>query len=183
MDNGASSYRRFIHGDDAGLADIIDEYYDGLTFYLNTYVRNLNTAEELAEDTFVKLATKKPRFNGKSSFKTWLYSIGRNIAADSLRHNSKRDIVPIDEFSDMIANGDDEIEQSYLLEERKIIIHRAMQRLKLEYRQVLWLTYFEELSNKEVAQIMKKSLNSIEHLVSRARQSLKAELEKEDFIL
>ena len=86
MDNGASSYRRFRdNGDVHGLDEIIIEYSDGLILYLTSVVGNIQTAEELAEDTFVLLGTKKPKFREKSSFKTWLYAIGRNIAIDHLR--------------------------------------------------------------------------------------------------
>ncbi len=68
MDNGASSYRRFLGGDDSGISEIVGEYKDGLILYLNKYVGNIYTAEELAEDTFFRLITKKPRFSGKSTF-------------------------------------------------------------------------------------------------------------------
>ena len=70
MDNGASSYRRFRDkGDESGLAEIISDYNDGLIFYLTSIVGNIHTAEDLAEDTFVLLGTKKPRDKGKGSFK------------------------------------------------------------------------------------------------------------------
>ena len=62
MDNGASSYRRFCNeGDDSGLVEIIVNYRDGLILYLNSFVGNIHIAEELAEDTFVLLGTKKPK--------------------------------------------------------------------------------------------------------------------------
>ena len=57
-----------------------------------------------------------------------------------------------------------------------------MDSLKPDYRQVLWLTYFEELSNKETAAVMKKTVHSIETLVYRARNALKKQLEKEGFV-
>ncbi len=88
MDNGASSYRRFLDGDDEGLAEIIKIYNAGLTLYLNSFVNNLSVADELSEDTFVKIGVKKPHFSGKSSFKTWLFAIGRNIAVDYIRKTS-----------------------------------------------------------------------------------------------
>lgn len=69
MDSGADSYRRFLDGDDEGLAEIVREYKDGLILYLNGYVNNLHIAEELAEDTFFRLITRKPKFSGKSTFK------------------------------------------------------------------------------------------------------------------
>ncbi len=59
MDNGASSYRRFRdNGDESGLVEIIRDYKDGLILYLNSFVGNIYTAEELAEDTFVRLGIK-----------------------------------------------------------------------------------------------------------------------------
>ena len=68
MDNGADNYRRFLDGDDKGIVEIVGDYKDGLILYLNGYVNNIYIAEELTEDTFFRLITKKPRFSGKSSF-------------------------------------------------------------------------------------------------------------------
>lgn len=182
MDSGSCNYRRFRDdGDESGLVEIIREYKDGLIFYLNSIVGNIHTAEELAEDTFVLLGTKKPRDKGKGSFKTWLYTIGRNIAIDNLRRNKACREVSDAEYSN-IAADEESLEESYLSEERKITIHKALNNLKTEYRQVLWLMYFEELSTKETALVMKKSVHSIETLVYRARKSLKLALEKEGFI-
>lgn len=181
MDNGASSYRRFLDGDDSGFVEIIRDYKDGLIFYLNGYVGNICIAEDLTEDTFVKLITRKPKFSGKSSFKTWLYAIGRNIALDYVKRNPKMAELSIDVCQELTSE-EEELECSYMQTERKIIVHRALRRLKPEYRQILWLIYFEEFSNKEAAVIMKKSVHNIETLVYRARQSLKKELDKEGFV-
>ena len=181
MDNGASSYRRFRDdGDESGLAEIIRDYKDGLIFYLNSFVGNIHVAEELAEDTFVLLGTKKPKNKGKGSFKTWLYTIGRNLAIDSFRRRSRMAEASIDDYPDL-ADEENDFEESYLREERKIIIHRALRTLKSEYQQILWLIYFEELTAKEAARIMKKSINATEVLASRARKSLKSQLEMGGF--
>lgn len=177
MDTGASSYRRFLDGDDNGLAEIIKTYNDGLTLYINSLVNDLSAADELSEDTFVKLGVKRPRFSGRSSFRTWLYAIGRNTAIDYLRKASGRPTVPIDDLAEQ--PDEDTVEKAYLKEERKIVLHKAMRGLRTEYRQVLWLIYFEGLSAAEAAKVMKKSVHGIENLVSRARQALKSELERE----
>ena len=68
MDNGASSYRRYLDGDDKGLSEIVGDYKDGLILYLNQFVNNFCVAEELTEDTFFRLITKKPKFSGKQFF-------------------------------------------------------------------------------------------------------------------
>ncbi|SEK29423.1 hypothetical protein SAMN02910353_00389 [Ruminococcus sp. YRD2003] len=56
MDNGASSYRRFLAGDREGLAEIVREYSDGLILYINSFVKNICVSEELMEDVFVEIA-------------------------------------------------------------------------------------------------------------------------------
>ena len=182
MDNGASSYRRFRdEGDESGLVEVIRDYKDGLIFYLNGFVGNIHTAEELAEDTFVLLGTKKPKDKGKGSFRTWLYTIGRNVAIDYLRRNAKAAQISAYDCAELVGE-EESLELSYIREERKITVHRAMRMLKPEYRQILWLIYFEEFSNKEAAKIMKKSIHNIETLVYRARKSLKSQLESEGFV-
>ncbi len=180
MDNGAGSYRRFLDGEDDGLTEIVEEYKDGLILYLNSYVGNLYVAEELTEDTFFRLITKKPKFSGKSTFKSWLYAIGRNVAVDYIRHNSKQIAAPIED----IANYRSEeycLERSYIKNEEKNAVYNALTELAPDYRNVLWLVYFEDFSNREAAMILKKSDRQIKNLLYRAKQSLKSILEKEGF--
>ena len=180
MDNGACSYRRFLDGDDEGLILIIKDYKDGLILYLNGYVNNIYVAEEIMEDTFFKLAVKKPKFNERCSFKTWIYTIGRNVAIDYIRHNSRVSVSSIEDMENYLKD-ETNIENQYIKNERKIILHKAMSDLKPEYYQVLWLCFFEEFSNEEIAQIMGKSKRQIENLLYRAKQSLKSLLDKEGF--
>ena len=181
MDNGASSYRRFRHeGDESGLIEIIHNYRDGLILYLNSIVHDLHAAEELAEDTFVLLGTKKPKDKGTASFKTWLYTIARNLAVSHLRRQARKKEVSLDDCMPWVDDND--LETDYIKEEEKRTVHQAMQRLKSEYRQVLWLVYFDDFSHKEVAALMKTSVHNVDTLVYRARNALKIQLEKEGFI-
>ena len=133
------------------------------------------------EDTFVRLVVKKPKFSARYSFKTWLYTIGRNVAIDYLRHNSKTVLVSEEELQR--AESDEAgLEQSYLQEEQRIMLHRAMGKLKSEYQQVLYLSFFEDFDNAQIAVVMKKSKRQIENLMYRAKMSLKSELDKEGFV-
>ena len=166
--------------DESGLVDIIRQYRDGLIFYLYSIVADLVIAEELAEDVFVLLGTKKPKDNGKGSFKTWLYTIGRNKALNYIKKQKRHPEISVEDCPEM-ADDSFLLETMHILEDRKLHLHRAMQTLKPEYRQILWLVYFEELSLKDAAAIFKKSVHSTETLVYRARKSLKQQLEKEGF--
>ncbi|MDE5862301.1 MAG: sigma-70 family RNA polymerase sigma factor [Ruminococcus sp.] len=179
MDNGAVSYRRFLDGNDEGMVEIIRDYKDGLILYLNGITGNILLAEEIMEDTFFKLVVRKPKFSGRSSFKTWLYAIGRNSAIESLRKRSRFSDKSFDEYTDLADELS--IEKEYLIEEQKIALHRALQKLNPDYRQVLYLVFFENFSNAETAKIMHRTRRQVENLLYRAKQSLKSELEKEGF--
>lgn len=176
---GNDAYKRYLNGDDKALMDIIREHKNGLTMYLNSYVHNLSLADELCCETFVRLADKKPKFREDSSFKTFLYGIGRNVALEYIRHNKKHITEPLDEAAEM-PDGID-LEKAFLLKERNRQLYAAIRNLKPEYAQALWLMYFEDLSNTEIAAVMKKSLSAVKVLLHRARPALKAELEKEGF--
>jgi RNA polymerase sigma-70 factor (ECF subfamily) len=178
MENGASSYRRFLDGDDQSFLEIIRDYKDGLIFYLDSFTRNIHTAEELMEETFVRLVIKKPKYVESASFKTWLYTIARHVAVDWIRKNSRFGLVPLDEVANYLPDEAD-LEREYLREERKIALHRAMRKLNPDYAQVLWLAFFEELSNGEIAAVMNKTKRQIEKMLYRAKQALKTELNKE----
>lgn len=179
MERGIDSYRRFLQGDDNGLAEIICTYKDGLIFYLNGFVNDLNAAEELTEETFVKLVMKRPHFLQNSAFKTWLYTIGRNTAIDYLRRGKKTE-VPLEDCPQLCAE-EVSLEQSYIRQENKIMLHRCMKRLKPEYQQVLWLAYFEGFSYQQIGRIMRKTTHSVETLAYRARLALKKILTQEGF--
>ena len=181
MDNGASSYRRFQNGDDNEIVEIIRDYKDGLILYLNGFVSNIHTAEELMEDTFVKIAIKKPRFSGKSSFKTWLYAIARIVALDYIRKNKRIKEVSIEDYREIIRDEED-LEKAYFKEEQKFLLHKSLRKLNPDYRQVLYLVYFEGFTNDEVASVMKKNKRQVENLIYRAKQSLKVQLDKEGFV-
>ncbi len=180
MDNGVSSYRRFLEGDDTGIVEIIRDYKDGLMLFLNRYVNNIHIAEDLAEDTFFKLVVKKPKFTAKCSFKTWLYTIGRNTAINYVKRADKISNIPFEDL-DRISVDEKSIENEYLKKEQKIIVYRALSEIKADYSQVLYLKFFEDLSNEQIAVVMKKSKRQIENLIYQAKLSLKSELEKEGF--
>ena len=180
MDIGADGYSRFLGGDNAGLEDIIAEYKESLVLYLVGFCGNMTDAEELMEDVFVKLVVDKPAFKGKSSFKTWLFAIAGNVARDHLRRIKRHKNVSLSEASE-IPSDEEDLLRDHFQDENKIMVRRCMDKLKPEYKQVLYLSYFEGFSNTDTARIMKKTNRQIENLLYRAKKSLENELRKEGF--
>lgn len=179
MDNGAEYYRCFLNGDKEALNKLIHEYWDGLALYLSSLFDSFTEAEEMAEETFLKLYTDKPKFSGKSTFKTWLYSVGRNTALYHIRKRKNRHETSIEDNFDISDKAD--IENSHVKAEDKKQLLKAMEKLNPDYRQVLYLVYFEEFTNTETAKIMGKSERQVRNLLYRSKQTLKEILLREGF--
>ena len=178
MDNGASSYHRFLEGDESGFDELLDLYQDNLIFFINRFVHNLTVAEDLAEDSFLELLIHKQRFNFKTSLKTYLFTIGRNKALNYLKHESKFRSVSLEDASRELSDLTS-LEESVLSEERKRLVNSAINELKDDYRAVIHLVYFEDLSYEEAARVLKKNKKQTENLVCRARNALRITLGKE----
>lgn len=177
MDSGENSYRRFLNGDEEAFRNIIELYKDSLIFFVNRYVHDYDAAEDIAEDAFVQLIIHRHRYNFKTSLKTYLFTIGRNKAISYLRHASRRADVSVESIE--VPDGEC-LEEKLLLEERKLALHCALDELKEEYRVVLHLIYFEDMSYEEAGRVMKKSLKQVTNLVYRAKKALRDRLGKDE---
>lgn len=174
-------YKRFVDGDISGFEELVLEYKNMLIFFLNRYVQDLNIAEDIAQDAFVDIYVYKERYNGKTCFKTYLFTIGRNKAIDYIRKNKHMQyMVNIEEQSE-ISSEENELINYVIKNENKELIAHALERMKKEYARVLILIDFEEFSYKEAANVLGKTTSQVKVLVHRARKSLRIILEEEGF--
>lgn len=180
MDHGAGSYRRFLEGDETALVEIVSQYRPGLQNYIYSIVNNITVAEDLTEETFVKLFTKKPKNKGTASFKTWLYAIGRNLALDWRRKNPQGKYISIDEIRNLESDVR-ELTELYCMDEERKAVREALNHINPDYRNVLLLFYFEDFDVAEIAKILKKTKKNTSVLLHRAKNALKNQLQKENF--
>ncbi len=181
MDRGAQNYRRYLSGEDAGLVELVTDYKDPLFRFLCGYLRDESIAEELTEEVFFRLAVKKPHFRGTSNFRTWLFSIGRNLSLDHLRRQKRREILPLAEVESLLPHREN-VADTYEKKERLQQLHSALAKLPKAQREVLHLAYFSGLSADGIATVIGKSRRGAESLLYRARKRLKAELEEGGFV-
>lgn len=171
MDNGACSYRRFLDGDESAFNDIMEELFCKLVFFINGYVHDIHTAEDIAIDTFSDLIVHKHRYNFRVALKTYLYMIGRSRALDYIKH---RRIINFTEHKEAQNLTDDGIilEEKLLADERKRIINSAISKLPDDMRAAVHLVYFEEMTYEEAAKVLKKNKKQVDNLLYRAKKEL-----------
>lgn len=178
MDHGASSYRRYLHGEEEAFAEIVKEYFDRLVFFLQRYVNDFAAAEDIAMDVFAWVIANKTRYNFSVSLKTYLFMLGRSRALDYIKRRGKLQTVALSDVTEM-ESQDPSLEELLLTDERRGAVHRALETLEGDMRLAVHLTYFEELSADEVARVLKKSRKQVYNLLYRAKNILRTVLEEE----
>ncbi len=170
-----SLYSRYLDGEEDALRILLERHREGLTAFLAGFVHDLDDAEELMLDAFAAAFAERARFSGRSSFKTWLFGIGRNLALKHLRTQKRRKSLHARAEE---PEGPIPPEQQLLMEERRSELYAALQALPEPYGQTLLLLELEGMSVEETAGVMHKSKKQIYNLAFRGRQALKAELER-----
>ena len=171
MDNGASSYRRFLDGEEDAFDEIMKQLYPSLVYFINRYVQDMHTAEDLAIDTLSDLIVHRKRYNFQVSLKTYLYMIGRSRALDYIK---RKKIIHFTELSDADALEDTaSLEEKILADQRKQAVHTALAQLPKDMAEAVYLIYFEELSYQDAAAVLKKNRKQVDNLLYRAKKELR----------
>ncbi len=178
MDNGAGSYRRFLNGEESAFDEIMAELFRPLVFFVDRYVHDVHTAEDIAIDAFSDLIVHPRRYNFKTSLKTYLFMLGRSRALDHLRHRKVLAVTELDEARDA-AGQENELEEAVLADERKRAVNAALERLPEDMRLAVHLVYFEDMTYDEAARVMKKSRKQVDNLLYRAKKELRLLLEED----
>ena len=182
MDNGASSYRRFLDGDESAFDEIMKELFDNLVFFIDRYVHDIHAAEDIAIDAFSDLVVHRHRYNFKVTLKTYLFMLGRSRALNYIKHRKVIDFVEFTE-ADQAATEQKTLEEIVLADERKRVVNNALNALPDDMRVVIHLIYFEEMSYDEAAKVMKKNRKQVDNLLYRAKKELRIILGKDGELL
>lgn len=169
-------YRSFLMGDLDGFERLVLRYKDSLIYFIHRYIKDITMAEDLAQDAFVEVYVHKERYRPEVSFKTYLYTIGRNKAIDYIRKNSR--LIFVDEYPE--AADEQELENKVIYEEEKKRLHQALKGLKKEYQAVITLIDFEEMTYAQAAKVLNKTETQIKVLIHRARKRLAKNLGEEE---
>ena len=182
MDNGASSYRRFLDGDESAFEEIMKELFRGLVFFIDGFVQDTHAAEDIAIDSFSDLVVHRHRYNFKVSLKTYLYMVGRSRALDYIKHRKVIDFVELSE-AHAVADEAVALEEMVLVDDRKRQVNSAIAKLPEDMRVVVHLIYFEEMTYEEAAKVMKKNRKQVDNLLYRAKKELRIILGKDGELL
>ena len=178
MDTAASSYRRYLGGEENAFDEVVKALFDPLVFFIDRYVHDLAAAEDIAIDAFTELVVHKHRYNFKVQLKTYLFMIGRSRALNYLKHRTCLAETELPETEQ--ADDRPTLEEQYIRSEQHRLLHAAIDQLPEDMRTAVHLVYFEDMSYEDAARVMKKTKKQVDNLLYRAKTYLRTTLGKED---
>lgn len=171
-------------GDDHALAPLMARWEVPMKRYLARIVQNAHEAEELTQETFVRLYQTRDRFREGARFSPWLYAIAANLARNRLRWWRRRPAVSLEAWTEFGGETADESNAgraaSGTLEqrERAEAVRGAVAALPVELREALVLCEYEGLAQAEAAEALGVTPKAVEMRLYRARTALRDRLQR-----
>ncbi len=170
-------YAAYLSGDENVLRILMERHGDALTLYIDGYIHDIHEAEDLMMEAFSRMLSAKPRLI-ENGFKAYLYKTARNLALRHADKSRRQSCFSYENLKDEQESGV-LVEAVLQTEEQKRILQKCMERLNPDYREALYLLYFENMSYVQAAQVMGKTKKQIDHLLERGKKALRPFLEQE----
>jgi len=170
---------RLKAGDAAAFARLVERYRGPLVRFLYRMVGDAATAEELAQEVFVRVYGARRRYRPWAKFSTWLFKIATNLALNSLRDSRlerRLQAASEEEVASCLADPALNMEQQLLEQERRAAIRQAVESLPEKQRLAVLLHKYQELDYGEIAAILGCSESALKSLLFRAYEALRAKL-------
>ncbi|MDD4225085.1 MAG: RNA polymerase sigma factor [Mariniphaga sp.] len=171
-------------GNEAAFKELVDSHRQIVVNTCFGLLHNISDAEDVAQEVFIEVFRSVDKFRADSKISTWLYRIAVNRSFNFIRDNKKRKFHSYNELSEskkellnqQVQEGADTPESDMENNQRKIILHEAVDALPQNQRVAFTLNKYEDLSYKEISDVMNLSVSSVESLIHRAKKNLQKKL-------
>src|SRR5215470_2640587 len=168
---------RIGDGDEAAFQLLVQRHIDRAYAIALRIVGNAADAEDVVQDTMLKVWSHRGRWqHGRAKFSTWLYRVISNRCIDLRRKPRNEDVDAVPEMADPQPDASSLIERN----EVRDLLEVAMQRLPEQQRLAVILSYHENMSNGEIAEVMDTTVAAVESLLKRGRQQLRELLRRHE---
>jgi RNA polymerase sigma-70 factor (ECF subfamily) len=170
-------------GDDASFELLLQKYRTPLVNFLFRMVRDTATAEDLAQEVFLRVYRARKEYSPSAKFTTWLFRIATNLALNSVRDNRHRRMevsldapAEEDEAPLQVPTREMRIDEHMVERDRADFIRRAVASLPEKQRVAVLLHKYEEMDYGEIARILECSESALKSLLFRAYENLRVQL-------
>ncbi len=171
----------FQGGNENAYIELVNRYKDKLINFIFNYLGDIESSEDVVQETMIKLYQKKHYYKEIAKFSTWLYTIAKNLANTELRKRKQRKTTLLSQFSkddkmyDLPSN-DNEVGQEIQTEIVSKIIRKAVDQLSEKFKTVITLRDIQQLSYEDISEIIDVPIGTVKSRINRARLQLQVEL-------
>ena len=165
--------RRVAAGDGVASRILVDRHLRSIVRFAYRMLGDMNEAEDVAQETFLRLWKNASRWEPRAKLSTWLFRVAHNLSVDRLRARRDVAVARLPEHVDPKAAVVELMERG----ERDLAVAQALESLPERQRTAISLVYYEGLSNREAADIMGVQVDALESLLSRGRRNLRKVLQ------
>lgn len=163
-----------IRGGDEAFRELIERYKNYVYSLIFRMVGHQETAEDLAQEAFIKVYRSLPGFRGDAKFSTWLYRLTMNLVKDYRRSQQRRPyLVLLDKMKDWLVDWKETPEDHALKNEERQEVGQLLDSLSDKYRMVMYLYHYRQLSYQEISEILNLPLKTVETRLYRGKALLK----------
>ena len=174
---------RFQDGEEQAYVELVNRYRNRLMTFVYRFVNDMEKAEDIVQDTLMKLYTHRHYYRNIAKFSTWIYTIAGNFAKTELRRKKRHKVTNLSQmgFDDReyqlpsVEPETGETAQRHFAEKK---IQMAIQELPLHFRTVVILRDIQELSYEEISKIVDVPLGTVKSRINRARLQLQQSLKE-----
>ena len=159
-----------LEGDDTAFEYLFNRYRDAIHRLFMQRLGGVNDADDLLQETFIKVYINLHRYNAEYTFGQWAYTIARNTFIDFVRR--RQDGLSIDDRFAAPASSAPTPEESFINLQQRTQIEHYLERLTPRYRQLVRMRFFEEYSYEEIAAKLTLPLGTVKTQIHRAREQM-----------
>ena len=173
--------QQFLSGNEKAYNQIVSRYQERVYWLIRRIVNDHDTANDVAQDVFVKVYSSLKGFKGDSSFYTWLYRIAVNFSFNEIRRKKIRKSFSIEQDEIDVESNDDSPIDKVVSEEHKQAISEAIEMLPEKQKKVFILRYYEEMKFNEISKLLKTSVGGLKanyfHAVSKIGKHVRSKMQ------
>tara|TARA_A100000164_G_scaffold109008_1_gene95998 strand:+ start:176 stop:766 length:591 start_codon:yes stop_codon:yes gene_type:complete len=171
----------FQGGNENAYIELVNRYKDKLINFIFNYLGDIESSEDVVQETMIKLYQKKHYYKEIAKFSTWLYTIAKNLANTELRKRKQRKTTLLSQFSKDdkmydLPSDDNEVGQEIQTEIVNKIIKDAVDQLSEKFKTVITLRDIQQLSYEDISEIIDVPIGTVKSRINRARLQLQVEL-------
>lgn len=164
----------YLKTQNGNLFDILYKRYSGKVYAkCISLLKNEARAEDAVQEIFMKVLLNLSKFSGRSKFSTWLYSISYNFCIDTIRKQKKQPSTRAEDIDNREDVADEDINDKFILETNIKRLKVILNEIPLKDKSILLMKYQDEMSIKEISEVLHKSESAVKMKIKRAKQKFK----------